>query len=95
MIHRTRTALDRFREELKATKRWSAAHQSSYNAWKRHLDDSERHAREAPAKTPKAAWDLAVAQAKDERERWTSALRAAQQKPRKPIGPEIFEQAGS
>lgn len=87
-------ALDQFREKLKATKRWSAAHQSSYNAWKRHLDDSEKHARDASAKTPKAAWDLAVAQAKRERDYWAAATSRADAHPSKKIGVEVFEQAG-
>lgn len=93
MIHRTRKALDQFREQLKATKRWSAPHQSSYNAWKRHLDDSEKHAREASGKTPKAAWDLAVAQAKRERDYWAAATSRASAHPSKKIGVEVFDAA--
>ena len=73
LTKRTLKALDTFRDELKRTKRWSAAHQTAYNAWKTHLEDSERRAREAPAKLPKAAWDLAVAQAKRERDYWSAA----------------------
>jgi hypothetical protein len=95
LIRLTRKSLDLFREELKMTKRWSAAHQEAYNAWKRHLEDSEKHAREASGKTPKAAWDLAVAQARDEREQWGRALRAAREKRGKPIGLDVFEQPGS
>jgi hypothetical protein len=91
LTHRTRRAIDAFRESLKSTKRWSPAHQSAFNAWKRHLDDSDRHAKAAPAKTPKAAWDLAVAQAKRERDYWTNATSRALAHPGKKIGLEVFE----
>ncbi len=91
LSHRTRKALDGFRDELKATKRWSAEHQAAYNDWKRHLDDSDRHAKEASGKTPKAAWDLAVAQAKRERDYWTSAKSMAAGRPSKKIGIEVFD----
>jgi hypothetical protein len=91
LTHRTRKALDDFRDGLKRTRRWSGLHQAAYNAWKRHLEDSERHAREAPGKTPKAAWDLAVAQAKSERDYWTNAKSKATAHSSKRIGVEIFD----
>ena len=94
LTHRTRKALEEFRDELKRTRRWSAAHQSAHNAWKRHLDDSENHAREAPARTPKAAWDLAVAQAKRERDYWANATARAARVPSKKIGVEVFDAEG-
>ena len=93
LTHRTRTALQKFREELKATGRWSSGHQAAYNAWKSHLDDSERHAREASAKVPRAAWDLAVAQAKRERDYWTAVTSRAVRSPAKKIGVEVFDAA--
>lgn len=91
LTHRTRKALDGFREELKATGRWSAAHQAAYNAWKTHLEDSETRAREAKVKAPKAAWDLAVAQAKRERDYWARATDRAARSPSKKIGVEVFD----
>lgn len=91
LTHRTRKALDEFREELKRTARWSAVHQAAYNAWRRHLDDSEKHAREASGKTPKAAWDLAVAQARRERDYWSSATAKAAAHPTRKIGVEVFD----
>jgi len=91
LTHRTRRALQDFRDELKATRRWSPDHQSAYNAWKRHLEDSERHAREASAKLPKAAWDLAVAQAKRERDYWANAKSKAAAHPSKKIDLEVFD----
>ena len=93
LTHRTRKALDGFRDALKSTKRWSAAHQVAYNAWKKHLEDSERHAREASAKVPKPAWDLAVAQAKRERDYWADATSRAVRSPSKKISAEIFDAA--
>ena len=91
LTHRTRKAIDQFRDELKTTKRWSAAHQAAYNAWKKHLDDSEKHAREASGKLPKPAWDLAVAQAKRERDYWAGATAKAARSPSKKIGVEVFD----
>jgi hypothetical protein len=91
LTHRTRKALDEFRDELKRTRRWSPEHQAAYNAWKRHLDDSEKHAREASGKTPKAAWDLAVAQARRERDFWSSAKSRASAHRSKKIGVDVFD----
>lgn len=91
LTYRTRKALDEFREELKRTGRWSADHQAAYNAWKRHLDDSEKHAREASGKIPKAAWDLAVAQAKRERDYWSAAREKAAAHPTRKIGVHVFD----
>jgi hypothetical protein len=93
LTHRTRKALDQFRDELKSTKRWSEAHQAAYNAWKRHLDDSEKHARGASAKLPKPAWDLAVAQAKRERDYWADATARAARIPSKKIAVDVFDAA--
>jgi len=85
--------LTEFRSELKASKRWSAAHQEGFNAWKRHVTDAQDHAVRAGSDRalPRAAWDLAIAQARGEHAYWTDALAKARRWPGRKIGPEIFE----
>lgn len=93
---KTLEALEEFRDELKRTRRWSASHQSAFNAWKRHLADAGERARNASGrKWPRPAWDLAVAEVRRERAYWTKALESARRNPKKTIGTEVFEDAGS
>jgi hypothetical protein len=93
---KTMDALEEYREELKRTRRWSALHQAAFNAWKRHLDEAGERARKASGrKWPRSAWDLAVAEVRRERAYWTKALESARRNPKKTIGIEVFEEAGS
>ena len=92
---RTFDVLSEFRDELKTGKRWSAAHQEGFNGWKKHLADAQEHARRAGSDRglPRAAWDLAIAQARGEHAYWTDVLARARRWPNRPIGPEVFDTA--
>jgi len=93
---KTLDVLERFREELKGTKRWSALHQAAFNSWKRHLADAEDRIRNAAGrKWPRSAWDLASAEIQRERVYWTKALESARRNPGRKIGTEVFEDAGA
>jgi len=95
MNKRTAKAIDDFRTLLKSSGRWSAPHQAAYNAWRRHLEDSEKRARlHAGRQLPKAAWDLALAEARRERDYWTEATKKAAARPAKKIGLEVFDGIG-
>ena len=88
-------AIDDFRALLKSTGRWSAPHQAAYNAWRRHLEDSEKRARlQAGGRLPKAAWDLALAEARRERDYWTDATKKAAARPAKTIGLDVSDGIG-
>jgi hypothetical protein len=80
---------------MKKTKRWSAEHQSGFNAWRKHLAQGEARASSAGKRVPKSAWDLAVAQAQAERNYWSKVLLKARNLSTKRFGPEIFEEARS
>ena len=90
---RTLDVLSEFREQLKKGKLWSAAHQEGFNAWKKHLTSAQEHARRAGSDRalPRAAWDLAIAQARSEHAYWTDVLSRARRFPVRKIGPEVFE----
>jgi hypothetical protein len=93
---KTMDVLERFREELKRTRRWSAPHQAAFNSWKRHLADAEDRVRKATArKWPRSAWDLAAAEIQRERAYWTKALESARRNPGRKIGTEVFDDAGA
>jgi len=94
---RTLEAISGFRDELKRTKRWSAAHQQAFNAWKRNLASASERARRGAAvkSTPRAAWDLAVAQAERQRTYWTALRLRARNQPGKKFGPDVFEETGA
>jgi len=95
MNKRTVKAIDDFRALLKSSGRWSAPHQAAYNAWRSHLQDSEKRARlQAGRRLPKAAWDLAVAEARRERDYWTDATKKAAARPTKEIGLDVFDGIG-
>lgn len=93
---RTLEAISDFREELKRTKRWSAAHQQAFNAWKRNLASASGRARRGAAEksTPRAAWDLAVAEAERQRNYWARMLLRARNQTGRKFGPEVFEEIG-
>jgi len=92
---RTLDVLSEFRDELKKSKSWSAAHQEAYNSWKKHLTDAQEHAKRAGTDRalPRAAWDLAIAQARGEEAHWTEMLAKARRWPTRKIGPEVFDTA--
>lgn len=93
---KTTDVLEKFRQELKRTKRWSAAHQAAFVAWKRHLADAEDRVRSASGKKwPRSAWDLAAAEVQRERIYWTKALESARRSPARKIGTEVFDDAGA
>jgi hypothetical protein len=93
---RTLDAIAAFRDELKRTKRWSAAHQQAFNAWKRNLASASERARRGAAEksTPRAAWDLAVAEAGRQRDYWAGLLLRARNQPCRKFGPDVFEEIG-
>lgn len=93
---RTFQAISDFRDELKRTKRWSGAHQQAFNAWKRNLAAASTRARRGMAdkSTPRAAWDLAVAEAERQRAYWSGMLLRARNQPGRTLGPEVFDETG-
>jgi hypothetical protein len=94
---RTLDVLSEFRGHLKKGKLWSAAHQEGFSAWKKHLTEAQEHARRVGSyrALPRAAWDLAIAQARSEHAYWTDLLSRARRFPGRKLGPEVFEDQGS